>query len=279
MIIQIRQMLTRLVCNSLCVLCFCFFNTAAAFNDVQVVRVGFFAFDGYHMQDQNGKRSGYGYELLQHLACFGGFRYQYVGYDNSWSEMQDMLANGEIDILTSAQKTPERMARFDFTEQNIGMSAAILTTKTGNYKYLPEDYANWNGIRVGMIDGNSRNKGFAVFANQKGFTYQPVYFEDFDTMMDALTAANGVDAVITSNLRRMKGESVLAQFDSSMFYIMVQKGNTELLKKLDYAIKQMDINEPGFRTRLYNEYYPSNNRDVFFTAQEREYINGHADTA
>ena len=31
----------------------------------QSIRVGFFAFDGYHMMDENGERSGYGYEFLR----------------------------------------------------------------------------------------------------------------------------------------------------------------------------------------------------------------------
>ena len=34
-------------------------------NESKVVRVGFFAFDGYHMIDEEGHRSGYGYEYLQ----------------------------------------------------------------------------------------------------------------------------------------------------------------------------------------------------------------------
>lgn len=38
--------------------------------ELQTVRVGYFAFDGYHMIDENGERSGYGYELLQRLAGY-----------------------------------------------------------------------------------------------------------------------------------------------------------------------------------------------------------------
>ena len=34
----------------------------------RVIRVGFFAFDGYHMEDADGRKSGYGYDFLQMLA-------------------------------------------------------------------------------------------------------------------------------------------------------------------------------------------------------------------
>lgn len=34
------------------------------------VRVGFFAMDGYHMMDEDGNRSGYGYDFLRLMARY-----------------------------------------------------------------------------------------------------------------------------------------------------------------------------------------------------------------
>lgn len=272
---KLRQLLSRLVCAALCAACV--FSTvpmtALAEDEPTTVRVGFFAFDGYHMQDDAGGRSGYGYELLQRLAGYADLRYEYVGYDKSWSEIQELLADGEIDILTSAQKTDARLERFDFTESSIGTSSAILTAKAGDYKYQPEDYPNWNGMRIGMLKDNSRNAGLEEYARLHGFSFEPVYFEDTDDMLRALQTDESIDAVLTSNLRRLSGESVLAQFDSSPFYVMVRKGNTELLEKLDHAIAQLDRYEPGFRTKLMNEYYPTQDASaLFFTADERSFM-------
>ena len=63
------------------------------------VRVGFFAMDGYHMMDEDGNRSGYGYDFLRLMARYWDADYEYIGYDKSWEDMQQMLLNGEIDIL------------------------------------------------------------------------------------------------------------------------------------------------------------------------------------
>lgn len=76
----------------------------------KTIKVGFFAFDGYHMMDENGNRSGYGYAFLRLAARYLDLDYEYIGYDKSWDEIQEMLKNGEIDLLTSIQKTPERGA-------------------------------------------------------------------------------------------------------------------------------------------------------------------------
>ncbi|MGC8035547.1 transporter substrate-binding domain-containing protein, partial [Salmonella enterica] len=60
------------------------------------------------MMDEDGNRSGYGYDFLRLMARYWDVDYEYVGYDKSWEEMQQMLIDGEIDMVTSARRTPER---------------------------------------------------------------------------------------------------------------------------------------------------------------------------
>ena len=106
-------------------------------------KVGFFAFDGYHNIDEDGCRTGYGYEFIQKMLRYNNYEAEYVGYDKNWSQMQDMLENGEIDILTSAQKTAAREENFDFSDP-IGTSAAILTVRAGNSKFIAGEYQTYN---------------------------------------------------------------------------------------------------------------------------------------
>ena len=136
------------------------------------IKVGFFAFEEYHDIDEDGKKSGYGYDILQHLAGYGGFRYEYIGYDKSWEDMLSMLENGEIDILTSAQKTQEREEIFDYSSSNIGVSSIILTVNPDNTTLEQLDFSNWNGIRVGMIKGSSRTMIFPFMQRKNNFTYK-----------------------------------------------------------------------------------------------------------
>ena len=248
-------------------------GTGVAQQQRKTVRVGFFAFDGYHMLSDAGVRSGYGYELVERMAGYTNWKLEFVGYDKSWSEMQEMLASGEIDLLTSAQKTEERLERFDFSTQSIGTSAAILTVKAGNSTYLMNDYQNWSGMRVGMIRGNSRNDSFAQFAMEHGFTYQSVYYNDTDELMEALKESEQIDAVITSNLRAIRDEWILTQFDASPFYVMVRKGNTALLAQVNQALDGLFATETELRSMLMNKYYsPDSGDEIPFTAEERAYI-------
>ena len=235
------------------------------------VKVGFFAMDGYHMMDEDGNRSGYGYDFLRLMARYWDVDYEYVGYDKSWEEMQQMLIDGEIDMVTSARKTPDREELFDFSRP-IGTNNGILTVRSDNNTIVDGKYSTYNGMRVALLNGNSRNDEFAEYARTKGFTYKSVYFDSTDEMAEALQ--NGtVDAIVTSSLRETNNERIVEKFGSSDFYVIVKKGNTALLNKVNYAIDQMNAAEGDWKTTLYNKNYESTDtKNLEYTEEEKRII-------
>ena len=235
------------------------------------VKVGFFAMDGYHMMDEDGNRSGYGYDFLRLMARYWDVDYEYVGYDKSWEEMQQMLIDGEIDMVTSARKTPEREELFDFSRP-IGTNNGILTVRSDNNTIVDGMYSTYDGMRVALLNGNSRNDEFAEYAQTKGFTYQSVYFDSTEEMDEALQ--NGtVDAIVTSSLRKTNNERIVEKFGSSDFYVIVKKGNTALLNKVNYAIDQMNAAEGDWKTTLYNKNYESSDsKNLEYTEEEKRII-------
>ena len=173
----------------------------------ETVRVGFFEMNGYHMQDEDGNRSGYGYDTLRLMARYWNVDYEYIGYDKSWSEMQKMLEDGEVDLVTSARKTPEREEKFDYSRP-IGSNECMMTIRKNNHAIIAQDYSTYNGIRVGLLNGNAPNKDFEEFSKEKGFTYTPVYFDKVSDMESALQS-DSVDALVSSSLRVAKNETAI----------------------------------------------------------------------
>lgn len=190
--------------------------------------------------------------------------------------MADMLQRGEIDFVTSAQAAYERSEIFDFSKP-IGKSSAILTVKSDNESIVDFDFATYNGMRVGMLEGNSRNEDFQVYARENNFSYEPVYFEMHTDMEEALQ--NGaVDALITSSLRKTSNERILDTFNTHDFYVMVRKGDKELLKKINYAIDQLNATEGDWQNELENKYYThDSSRHLDFTDRERKLIEQYRD--
>ena len=262
------------VLTALCFLvpCLCSFVYAVEM-PARTIRVGYFDFDGYHMTDASGARSGYGYEYLQEMAKFTNWQYTYV--DCSWAEAQDLLERGEIDILTSAQKTEERLHKFDFSDYSIGQSNAILTVRSDNLTISANDYEAMDGIRIGLLQGNSRNAELESYSKTKAFSYTPVLFESTEDLTAALSSGT-VDAILTSNLRRIYNERIIAEFAPSPYYVMVQKGDTDLLREVNYALEQIGIDNPNFALSMYQKYYRVSGSTGFaFTDAERRYLEDH----
>jgi len=139
----------------------------------------------------------------------------------SWDDMQQMLEDGEIDMVTSPRKTQEREEKFDFSRP-IGTNNGILTVRSDNSTIVDGNYSTYNGMRVALFNGSSEIKSFADFAGNKGFTYDPFYFDTTAEMEEALQSGN-VDAIAASSLRKTNNERIVDKFDSSDFYVMVKK--------------------------------------------------------
>jgi signal transduction histidine kinase/CheY-like chemotaxis protein/ABC-type amino acid transport substrate-binding protein len=244
---------------------------------ITTVKVGYFKMEGYNEIDDDGLYSGYDYDFFQMLGRYTNLNFEYVGYDKSWQEMQEMLDNGEIDILTSMHYTEERSKKYDFS-YDIGSSYTMLTIKIGDERFKSGDYTSYNGMVVGMLSESSQNSVFEDFAEEKGFSYSAVYFENTAELSDAIQSGI-VDAAVTSSLRQLHGERVIDEIDTSQFYAAVKKGNTELIDEINQGISQMDLYNGDWRNTLYYRYYgyqDSSVTEITYSDRERDVISEYS---
>ncbi len=270
-----KKWMTVLLCL---ILILCDFAVANA-SDVSVpeqppresVKAGIFYFDGYHMKNEEGKLTGYGIELLQTISKYSHLNFDYVGYDASWNDMLTMLENGEIDVVTSARKNPEREAQFAFSYP-VGRNSTVISVLADNTKYRSGDYKSYDGMCIGLLTGSSQNDMLAEFAEDKQFSYQSKEFESAQELEQALKDGS-IDAILSSNLRKTSDERTLDTLTTENFYAIVRKEDTELLEEIDYAIEQMNINEGDWENSLFFKYYgPVHTPGLVFSEREKAYI-------
>ena len=245
-------------------------NAAESTNN-RTVKAGVFYFDGYHMEDEDGSLSGYGVEFLNLVSQYSHLNFSFIGYDQSWGDMLTMLDRGEIDMVTSARKTPQREEKYAFSLP-IGRNSTMLFIRAGNTSLLSGDYGTYDGIVVGVLTESSQNQSLAEFAQEKGFSYQTKEYEDTNQMAEDLQ--NGtIDAILSSNLRRTENEKTLDTIETEYFYAIVRKDDKELLAEINYAIDQMNINEGDWTNVLYYKYYGTiYSSEISFTQREQTYI-------
>ena len=254
-------------------------TSAAGSDDTprRTLRVGFYAYTGYHVMDEDGHRSGYSYEVLQRIAQYENVQFEYLAYDCDANEAADMLERGEIDLLPTLRKTDERAERFDFSSEPISNVATTLTVKAGNRSIVAGNYDTFDGMVVGMSrSGNGRNESFKAYAEKNGFTYTPVYF-DTDEELSAALRSGTITAAVSNRLRQTSNEWVIDTFDNEDVYIAVRKGDASTLRLVNDALIRMDRDDPTWRTTLFDKYNKNihTSNKLYLTAAEENYISAH----
>lgn len=190
--------------------------------------------------------------------------------------MLSMLRDGKIDLITTVGKSPEREAEFGFSAKPVINVSTVITVKAENTRYLPHDYSNWDGIRVGMIKSSLQSDAFARLAHEKRFSFKAVWFDDTQSLVKALNEGAAIDAALTSSLRSItSSECILEQFNAVPLYAAVRKNDRALLAKLDEAMENLDTLFPNLREELRLKYYLREKTGaISFATAERMFIEG-----
>lgn len=245
-------------------------SEAATDNDNNTIRIGCATSTGYHQKTDDGDVSGYGDDYEQALAQYAGWNIEYV--DGSWTQLQNMLETGEIDMLGFMVKNTEREEKYDFAQLPSGTSMSCLVTNIDNSELTYENYGDFNGITVGYQQGNGNLENFQEYCIEHNFQVNLIKYATYQDVFDAVDSGV-VDAGIMTNYQDLSNYNIIAQFLPTDYYYAVKKGNTELLQSLNDAITDINTYLPNYKEELYNRYYGEYNfRGMMFTQEEMDYL-------
>lgn len=151
-----------------------------------IYKVGFYASPNYHQQNADGRKSGYGYEMMQNVSRYIQGTFSYAGYDKTVKECEEMLKNGEIDILTGNARTPECEKYFAFSTHPAITATTCMNVKAGNRKVVAGDYSTYEGLRIGLLTRHTYNDSFIAWTKDKGFDCDIVYYDTPTELSNAL---------------------------------------------------------------------------------------------
>lgn len=247
--------------------CFTAFAAGIPQADTPNYRVAFYAFDCFNMQDENGIRSGYGYEMMQGIAKYLQCTFSYVGYDKTAAECVDMLRNGELDIYTAAKATADRSREFAISTHPAITATTCMNVKVGNTDVKAGDYSTYDGLRIGLLQRHTYNDAFLDFVAEKGFSCAILYYETPTELTNALIN-DEVDAVVNSYLGIPEDERTVESFGETPYYLMARKEDQALIDAIDSAIDSMNVETPNWRSELYRKYYGEQSQNTEYTAAE-----------
>ena len=238
----------------------------------KTIRVGSFE-DTFNYVDEHGVRRGYGYELMQALAGYTGWKFEYVKCD--WSNCFEKLENGEIDIMGDISYTDDRAEKMLFSEEPMGEEKYVLYANLLDNDIVSSNFKSLDGKRVGVLMGTEPENMLTEWENKNGIHTEHVNVSgnsDVETKLDN----NEIDCFVSleESIWSERGISCVTTIGKSGIYFAMNKERSDIKKELDYAMGQLDKDSPFFKADLYKKYFTLDYTQ-FLTGVEKSYIENH----
>ena len=240
----------------------------------KLIRMGSFE-DTFDYVDENGIRRGFGYELMQALAGYTGWKFEYVKCD--WSNCFDKLENGEIDVMGDISYTDERAQRMLFSEEPMGEEKYILYADLSHMDIETSDFKSMDGKRIGVLLGTEPEIMLTEWENKNGIHTEHVNVYNNEDVEKKL-ANHEIDCFVSleESIWSEQGISSVTTIGKAGIYFAINKERSDIKAELDFAMLQLDQNSPFFKADLYKKYFTLDYSQSL-TGKEKLWLEEHGD--
>ena len=238
----------------------------------KTIRVGSFE-DTFNYVDEHGVRRGYGYELMQALAGYTGWKFEYVKCD--WSNCFEKLENGEIDIMGDISYTDDRAKEMLYSEETMGEEKYVLYADLSNNDIVASDFKSLDGKRIGVLMGTKPENMLTEWENKNGIHTEHVNISG-NSDVEKKLANHEIDCFVSleESIWSERGISCVTTIGKSGIYFVMNKGRSDIKQELDLAMGQLDKDSPFFKSDLYKKYFTLDYTQ-FLTGSEKSYLEEH----
>lgn len=246
-------------------------STANASDTKRVVRIAFFPMQGYNDIDENGNVTGMDVDYLEQVCHYTGWDLEYVQC-GSWDDALEKLEAQEVDLVGSAQYSPERAAKYRYASLPSGYTYGMLAVK-GDSQLAYEDFEQMKYLTYGVVDSYVRKPEFLQYMKVHGITdFELKTYENTAALANALETGE-IDVFVHSFMEIRDGWRVMGRFAPMPFYYITYQDNTDLLTELNEAIADIKMKSPELENELLVKYYESRiDQNQLLTLEEKEYI-------
>lgn len=242
-------------------------------NQEKVVKVGYVDAPTYEEGKEGEYKTGSGYEYLQKISYFTGWKYEYVY--GTFKDLYAKLVNGEIDLFGDVTYTEERAKLFNFSTYPQGKDMYFLYTPPTHTDLLNGDIKKLNGKKIGVTKNSYQEILMKEWIKSNDIKAKIVQYDGYDSSMEALDSGK-IDAIATPKLSSDSyNYATVIDIGFSEYYFAVAKNRPDLLSELNEALYQIQISNPNYGAYLKNKYEVNMLSDTYINEKEKKWLKDH----
>ena len=248
---------------------------SALAEDVKPVRVGYYENELFQEGAEEGAvKAGYAYEYYRKLAEYTGWKYEYVY--GSFSDLYQMLLDGEIDLLAGLAFKEDRVSLIGYPDEAMGHESYNLVKHEQDTE-INADPVTLTGKKIGVMESaivDTLNE----FLDSHDVKAEVITFPDYDSLFAAFNAGElDVFAGEGDSGFSVENAVILYSFGTSDYYLTVNKQRPDLLEQLNTAQTLLATEEPNYLNSLSTKYYSGSLASRTHSAAETEWLQSHSE--
>lgn len=242
----------------------------------KVLRVAFPEVEGYTMTSPDGKRSGLVVDMLNEIAKYTGWKYEYISVEND--DILELFAAGEIDLMGGQYYIEGQEKYYGYPANNCGYSKLILLARREDDSIKSYDMNTFNGKTIGVYERakeNIRRLLLYLELNNVDCTLKYYTYEQAleNGNLNQFLENGEVDLLLDNGGDIGDKFYAAASFDSQPHYIVTQPDDQETLNALNLALEKIYDADPNFPVRVYEKNFPNTvNLNTYLNDEERAYV-------
>ena len=237
----------------------------------RLIKVAFFPMDGYHIINADGSYGGMDVEYLNALCEYTDWEIEYVKCD-SWEEALSLLKNKQVDLVGSAQYSPERAEVYQYADLSSGYTFGVIATNPES-TIAYEDFTAMHEITFGMVKDYVRKDEFLQYLRDNGIENPSIIEYATTSELQNALSERKIDALVHTFTEVKEDQRLIGRFAPKPFYYITYQGNDEVMRELNQAAANLKLNRPELETELMNVFYYSRfDKTALLTTEENAYI-------
>ena len=244
---------------------------AAENDDFKTVKVGYYISEGFQEGDDGALHSGYGYEYLQKVASYTGWKYEYVSGD--WSQLYEKLKNGEIDLMAGISYQESREAEVTYSDYEMLEETFYIYKDSDDASMKAGDYDSYAGKTIGLVKNSQMTTYLDQWMTDNNVDINVVTYTDLQACAEDFNN-HEIDGFVSADniVSGYAGISPVELIGRMPYYICVSKDRTDLVGELNAALSLINGQDSLFLTELKNKYTADTSISIFLSRQEYDWL-------